>query len=103
MMSQKISLWFLARQIAGRAALGRGTDGFTARYYSKDQLGDLFNIFFDKVSVESFGQDADAAPLPRRLRPIVLNLMGAARASRIGNKRGGFLFVTASKQTHDEN
>ncbi len=31
--------------------LWRDTDGFTARYYSKDQLGDLFNIFFDKVSV----------------------------------------------------
>ena len=77
--------------------LWRDTDGFTARYYSKDQLGDLFNIFFNKVSVESFGQDADAAPLPRQLRPIVLNLMGAERASRIGNKRGGFLFVTASK------
>jgi 2-polyprenyl-3-methyl-5-hydroxy-6-metoxy-1,4-benzoquinol methylase len=83
--------------------LWRDTDGFTARYYSKDQLGDLFNIFFGKVSVESFGQDADAAPLPRQLRPIVLNLMGAARASRIGNKRGGFLFVTASKQAHDKN
>jgi hypothetical protein len=73
------------------------TDGFTARYYSKDQLQDLFNIFFAKVGVQSFGQDADAVPLPRQLRPIVLRLMGAERASRIGNKRGGFLFVTASK------
>lgn len=77
--------------------LWRDTDGFTARYYSKDQLQDLFNIFFDKVSVESFAQDADAVPLPRQLRPIVLRAMGAERASRIGNKRGGFLFVTASK------
>ena len=57
--------------------LWHDTDGFTARYYTKDQLGDLFNIFFDNVYVESFAQDADAAPLPRQLRPIVLHLMGA--------------------------
>ncbi len=77
--------------------LWRDTDCFTARYYTKDHLRDLFNIFFSEVSVESFGQDADAAPLPRHLRPIALRLIGAERAERIGNKRGGFLFVTASK------
>ncbi len=77
--------------------LWRDTDGFTARYYSKDQLQDLFNIFFEKVGVETFGQDADAVPLPRYLRPAVLGLIGIDRAKRIGNKHGGFLFVTATK------
>lgn len=79
--------------------LWRDSDGFTARYYSKDQLQDLFNIFFGKVGVESFGQDADAVPLPRYLRPVVLRLIGIETAKRIGNKRGSFLFVKATKLT----
>lgn len=77
--------------------LWRSTDGFTARYYSKDQLRDLFMIFFNSVDVQSFGQDADAVPLPRSLRPFVLRLIGRDRAERLGNARGGFLFATAIK------
>ncbi len=76
------------------------TDGFTARYHSRDQLRDLFNIFFHWVAVQSLGQDVDAMPLPRQPHPFALELMGAERMSKIGNKRGGFLFVTASKEPH---
>jgi 2-polyprenyl-3-methyl-5-hydroxy-6-metoxy-1,4-benzoquinol methylase len=77
--------------------LWRDTDGYMARYYSKDHLQDLFNTFFSKVSVQSFGQDADAVPLPRYLRTWLLKKMGSERAARIGNRRGGFLFATAAK------
>lgn len=71
------------------------TDGFTARYYSRDQLGDLFGIFFPQVSVETFGQDADAVPLPRGLRRWMLKLMPEQQQRRLANARGAFVFVTA--------
>jgi 2-polyprenyl-3-methyl-5-hydroxy-6-metoxy-1,4-benzoquinol methylase len=77
--------------------LWRDTDGFTARYYSKDQLRDLFNTFFTNVAVVSQGQDADAVPLPRYLRPHVLRMMGDVRAAKLANARGSFLSVTAEK------
>jgi ubiquinone/menaquinone biosynthesis C-methylase UbiE len=77
--------------------LWRDTDGFTGRYYSKDQFRDLFNTFFSTVDVQSLVQDADAAPLPRYLRPALLRLIRLGRTKRIGNARGGFLFATATK------
>jgi 2-polyprenyl-3-methyl-5-hydroxy-6-metoxy-1,4-benzoquinol methylase len=73
------------------------TDGFTARYYSRDMLSDLFNIFFDPVSVVTYGQDADAVPLPARLRRIVLRFSSEARQREQVRRRGAFLFATATK------
>jgi len=77
--------------------LWKDTDGFTARHYSKDQLSDLFGIFFADVKIETYGQDADAVPLPRYLRRPVLRAMGPQRAARIANARGAFLFAIAQK------
>ncbi len=77
--------------------LWKDTDGFTARYYSRDQLRDLFATFFDKVTIESYGQDADAVPLPHALRGAVLKVLGDKRAARIANRRGAFLFAIAEK------
>jgi 2-polyprenyl-3-methyl-5-hydroxy-6-metoxy-1,4-benzoquinol methylase len=77
--------------------LWAGTDGFTARYYSRDMLTDIFKIFFDDVTVTSLGQDADAIPLPRRLRRMIAPLVSAARQREDANRRGAFLFVTARK------
>jgi hypothetical protein len=83
----------------GRAlheCLWRDSDGFMARYYSKDQLRGMFNIFFSAVEVSSFGQDADAVPLPRYARPGLLRLSGPRRVASLGNARGGFLFAVAT-------
>lgn len=77
--------------------LWRDTDGFMARYYSKDQLADLFNTFFERVTVQSLGQDADAVPLPRALRRIALRAISAERVKRLANARGGFLMVHGYK------
>jgi len=73
------------------------SDGFMARHYSKDSLGDLARLFFDDLRIDTFGQDADAIPLPRRLRSIVLRLAPEAKIARMANARGSFLFVTARK------
>lgn len=77
--------------------LWSNTDGFMARYYSSDMLSDLMNVNFSSVTAKTFGQDADAVPLPRRLRYPILRLMSKQRVADLANKRGSFLFVTAQK------
>lgn len=73
------------------------SDGYMARYYTRDSLTDLFGIFFNDVSVESYGQDADAVPLPQSLRRIVMSMFSEAKLSQLANKRGAFLFVKVCK------
>lgn len=73
------------------------TDGFMARYYTSDILCDLMKVFFKRVETSSFGQDADAVPLPRRLRFPILRLMSEQRIADMANRRGAFLFVAAQK------
>jgi len=77
--------------------LWNSTDGYTARFYTPDLLADAFATFFENVRVESFGQDADAVPLPGSLRAPVLKLISQETLARWANKRGAFLFVTATK------
>lgn len=77
--------------------LWKRTDGFMARYYSSDMLCDVMRVFFVSVSTVTFGQDADAVPLPRKLRLPILKLMSDKRIAELANKRGGFLFATATK------
>jgi len=78
-------------------SLWKNSDGYMARYYSKDMLADILRIFFTQVTTEAFGQDADAVPLPRRIRPFVLRMMSAGEIARRANARGSFLFATAVK------
>jgi 2-polyprenyl-3-methyl-5-hydroxy-6-metoxy-1,4-benzoquinol methylase len=77
--------------------LSTSWDGFTARFYTADQLGDLFRTFFDEVRVSVCGQDADALPLPSRLRRPVLKLVSADWLKRRQATHGAFLFVEASR------
>jgi 2-polyprenyl-3-methyl-5-hydroxy-6-metoxy-1,4-benzoquinol methylase len=79
------------------ACLWENTDGYIARHYSKDMLADIFNIFFRDTSVETFGQESDAVPLPRYMRKLVLPWMSEDGLRRRANKRGAFLYVTAIK------
>ena len=73
------------------------TDGFSARYYSRDMLSDIFHIFFEPVSVVTYGQDADAMPLPARLRRMVLRFVPETLQREWVRQRGAFLFATATK------
>jgi 2-polyprenyl-3-methyl-5-hydroxy-6-metoxy-1,4-benzoquinol methylase len=77
--------------------LWKRSDGFMARYYSEDVLADILRLFFSSVTAKAFGQDADAIPLPRRIRLPLLRLMSIEAQSRLANRRGSLLFMTATK------
>ena len=73
------------------------TDGFCARFYTKDILADTLRMLFDDVTVQTFGQDADAFPVPRQLRRILMRTKSPAKIAEVGNRRGAFLFAIAKK------
>lgn len=73
------------------------TDGFTARFYTRDGLADLLGTFFDHVEMTVLGQDADVVPLPQGLRRQVLKLIPLSRQRTIVRRRGAFLFAVARK------
>src|SRR5262249_9682100 len=72
------------------------TDGFSARYYVPEHFEDLFRAFFQNVENRICGQDADAVPLPRQLREVVLRVLPDSYVREAQSRRGGFLFLTAS-------
>jgi 2-polyprenyl-3-methyl-5-hydroxy-6-metoxy-1,4-benzoquinol methylase len=71
------------------------TDGFSARYYVKEQFDDLFRSFFEDVSSEVCGQDVDVLPLPRRLRKAVLRYLPDRYQREAQARRGAFIFLRA--------
>ncbi len=73
------------------------SDGFMARYYTADILSDVFLSFFRSADVTTYGQDADAVPLPRYLRRPLLRMLSETTLARLIARRGGFLFVVANK------
>jgi 2-polyprenyl-3-methyl-5-hydroxy-6-metoxy-1,4-benzoquinol methylase len=75
--------------------LWRHTDGFHARYYTRDQFEDLFRPFFEEVQCSVTGQASDAVPLPRPMRLAVERFVSRQTRESIIAKRGGFLFVVA--------
>ncbi len=77
--------------------LWRSTDGFTARFYTKDIFADLLSTFFDKVELTILGQDADVVPLPRIIRREVLKLIPLSRQHAAVRRRGAYLFAVAKK------
>jgi len=76
--------------------LHHSTDGFSARHYVPDQFEDLFRAFFRQVSSSILGQDADAVPLPRFLRRIVLRMVSDRWLRNRQARCGSFLFVQAT-------
>lgn len=78
--------------------LWRSTDGFSARFYSRDSFTDLLATFFDEVEVLALGQDPDVVPLPRWLRHRVLKFISLSRQRTLVRRRGAFLFAVARKE-----
>ncbi len=72
-------------------------DGFSARFYTKDILADTLRMLFDDVTVQTFGQDADAFPVPRQLRRVLMRTRPPSKIAEVGNRRGAFLFAIAKK------
>ena len=50
-----------------------------------------------QVSSEVMGQDADALPLPRRLRALALRVVPESYLIRAQARRGAFIFLRASQ------
>src|SRR5918996_6304012 len=69
------------------------SDGFSARFYIREQCEDMFRGFFREVDSRICGQEADAIPLPRHLRRLVLPLIPNSVLERLQSHRGGFIFV----------
>jgi SAM-dependent methyltransferase len=76
--------------------LWRWTDGYSARYYHKEQAEDLFRGFFEDVRSLVLGMDVDVVPLPRPVRKLVVSRIPDGRKLAIASRLGGFLFVMAS-------
>jgi len=76
--------------------LFQATDGFTARFYVKDQFEDLFRTFFEHVTCDICGQDADVLPVPHQLRAALLRVVPLAYQRRAQARRGGFLLLRAT-------
>lgn len=77
--------------------LWQSTDGFSARFYTRDMFRDLLATFFDTVELSVTGQDADVVPLPGPLRGLILPLIPLAKRRALASKRGAYLFAVAEK------
>jgi hypothetical protein len=67
----------------------------------REQFEDLFRTFFERVSSELMGQDADVVPLPGRLRKPVLSMLPESYQRRAQARRGSFIFLTATGPSLD--
>ena len=77
--------------------LYHSSDGFTARFYIREQFEDLFRTFFEDVSTEIMGQESDVVPLPRQIRKFALRLLPESYQRNAQARRGSFIFLTAQK------
>lgn len=78
-------------------ALYRSSDGFTARFYVREQFEDLFRTFFEGVTSELMGQESDVVPLPRSIRRYALRFLPEQYQKNAQAKRGSFIFLTAKR------
>jgi 2-polyprenyl-3-methyl-5-hydroxy-6-metoxy-1,4-benzoquinol methylase len=76
--------------------LYRSSDGFSARFYVREQFEDLFRAFFKNVSSDVCGQESDAIPLPSTLRRWALHVVPESYLRMAQAKRGAFIFLKAS-------
>ena len=72
------------------------SDGYSARFYHKEQFEDLFRGFFQEASSVVLGQEADVVPLPRHVRGAIASQISSERKLSIASRVGAFLFLTAS-------
>jgi len=76
--------------------LYHSSDGFSARFYIREQFEDLFRGFYRDVASEIMGQESDAIPLPRQLRKFAVRLLSDDYLRKAQARRGSFIFLTAS-------
>jgi hypothetical protein len=77
--------------------LWHSTDGFSARFYTKDTFTDLLATFFDDIEVTSCGEEANVVPLPRFLRRPILKFISMKRQRLLAPRHASYLFAVAKK------
>ena len=77
--------------------LWQSTDGFSARFYTKDTFTDLLATFFDNIDVTPFGEEGNVVPLPRFLRRQVLKFLSPSRQRLLAPRHASYLFAVAKK------
>lgn len=90
-------LWGFWRNPSLDEILWNDSDGYTARFYTRDQWEDLLDIFFADLKTRIFGQDADAVPVPRHVRPALLKMFSVERQRAMAAKRGSMLYTEGRK------
>jgi len=75
--------------------LYQSCDGFSARFYVREQIEDIFRAFFKDVSSEICGQESDAIPLPSPLRRWALAVVPQKYLLKAQAKRGAFIVIKA--------
>lgn len=78
--------------------LWRSTDGYSARFYTRDLWTDLLATFFADVETSVLGAEPDALPLPGALRRRIVPFVSQHGLARRAQARGAFLFSIARKQ-----
>lgn len=79
-------------------ALNKYTDGYTARYYTKDQLGDIMNMFSDEVTIQTCGQVSDAIVAPGMVRKVLEKFTSKRWMQKKSRENGFFLVVNSKKR-----
>jgi 2-polyprenyl-3-methyl-5-hydroxy-6-metoxy-1,4-benzoquinol methylase len=77
--------------------LWKQSDGFSARFYPAEQWRDLLLGFFEEAFVMVTGTDADALPVPRKLRSRLLPHVSEVRLQRVIARVGGFVVFLADR------
>ncbi len=93
----KYSWGFWAGRHSLDETLWQSSDGFASRFYTRDLFTDILATFFAEIEVNVFGQEADAIPLPRRLRRWACQFVSNERQRRLAARRGSFLYAVAGK------
>ncbi len=77
----------------------RYSDGVLARHYTRRRLTAKLSPRFENVSMQVFGQMAEALPMPRRVRPVVGKAFPPSLRRALLRRAGWFLFATATRRS----
>lgn len=81
--------------------LYNSSDGFSARFYIREQFEDLFRAYFRDVSSEIIGQESDAVPLPRQIRKLAVRILPESYLRSAQGRRGSFIFLQGKNLTSE--
>jgi len=74
------------------------TDGFIARFYSRDEFTDMFRRQgFAQVRTRVYGQKEAVYPAPRQIKRLLLKIIPDSITKRLTYAWGYFLFLEAKK------